>query len=110
MDDAEDPLELERKIAQASCISSRMTDQTTYERLRAWVEELRQRLGLRLAARRMREEIRARVRQPQGQLTPIAILVPFDKSEIAEGSSRICRSQRRRNSRATSSETSCCRA
>ncbi|MGY2904654.1 DUF2934 domain-containing protein [Bradyrhizobium sp. URHC0002] len=59
MDEAEDPLELERKIAQASRISSRITDQTTYERLSAWVEELRQRLGQRLAARRMREEIRA---------------------------------------------------
>jgi hypothetical protein len=63
MDDAEDPLELERKIAQASRISSRITDQTTYERLRAWVEELRQRLGQRLAARRMREEIRARAHE-----------------------------------------------
>jgi hypothetical protein len=63
MDETEDPLELERKIAQASRISSRITDQTTYERLRAWVEELRQRLGQRLAARRMREEIRARAHE-----------------------------------------------
>jgi Protein of unknown function (DUF2934) len=63
MDEIEDPLELERKIAQASRISSRITDQTTYERLRAWVEELRQRLGQRLAARRMREEIRARAHE-----------------------------------------------
>lgn len=63
MDDAEDPLELERKIAQASRVSSRITDQTTYERLRAWAEELRQRLGQRLAARRMREEIRARAHE-----------------------------------------------
>jgi Protein of unknown function (DUF2934) len=60
MDENEDPLELERKIAQASRISSRITDQTTYERLRAWVGELRQRLGQRLAARRTREKIRAR--------------------------------------------------
>jgi hypothetical protein len=63
MDDSEDPLELERKIAQANRISSRITDQTTYERLRAWVEELRQRLGQRLAARRMREEIRTRAHE-----------------------------------------------
>ena len=63
MDETEDPLELERKIAQASRISSRITDQTTYERLRAWVEELRQRLGQLLAARRMREEIRARAHE-----------------------------------------------
>jgi hypothetical protein len=60
MDENEDPLELERKIAQASRISSRITDQTTYERLRAWVGELRQRFGQRLAARRTREKIRAR--------------------------------------------------
>jgi hypothetical protein len=63
MDDSEDPLELERKIAQANRISSRITDQTTYERLRAWVDELRQRLGQRLAARRMREEIRTRAHE-----------------------------------------------
>ena len=63
MDESEDPIELERKIAQANRIFSRITDQTTYERLRAWVEELRQRLGQRLAARRMREEIRARAHE-----------------------------------------------
>ena len=63
MDENEDPLELERKIAQASRISSRITDQTTYERLRAWAEELRQRLGQRLAARRTREEIKARAHE-----------------------------------------------
>ena len=63
MDDTEDPLELERKIAQASRISSRITDQTTYERLRAWGEELRGRLRQRLVARRMREEIRARAHE-----------------------------------------------
>ena len=57
MDENEDPLELERKIAQASRISSRITDQTTYERLRAWAEELRQRLGQRLAARRTRKRL-----------------------------------------------------
>lgn len=63
MDEIEDPLELERKIAQASRISSRITDQTTYERLRTWIEELRQRLGQHLAARRMRDEIRARAHE-----------------------------------------------
>jgi hypothetical protein len=61
--DETDPLELERKIAQASRISSRIADQTTYERLWTWVEELRQRLGQRQAARRMREEIRARAHE-----------------------------------------------
>jgi hypothetical protein len=62
MDETDDVLELERKIAQASRISLRIADPTTYERLKAWVEELRQRLRQRRAARRMREEIAARAR------------------------------------------------
>ena len=60
MEQLEDPRDLERKIEQASRIASRVTDQTTYQRLTAWVEELRQRLRQRLAARRTKEEIRAR--------------------------------------------------
>jgi hypothetical protein len=40
MDEPEDVLELERKIAQASRISSRVADPTTYELLKACVEEL----------------------------------------------------------------------
>ena len=51
MDEPEDVLELERKIAQASRISSRVADPTTYELLKAWVEELRQRLRQRRVAR-----------------------------------------------------------
>jgi hypothetical protein len=62
MDETDDVLELERKIAQASRISSRIADPTTYERLKAWVEELRERLRQRRAARRMRDEITARAR------------------------------------------------
>ena len=41
MDQIEDPRDLERKIAQASRIASRVTDETTYQRLTAWIEELR---------------------------------------------------------------------
>ena len=63
MDEPEDVLELERKIAQASRIAQQVPDPTTYERLRAWVEELRQRLRQRRAARRMREEVTARARE-----------------------------------------------
>jgi hypothetical protein len=63
MDETDDVLELERKNAQASRISSRVTDPTTYERLKAWVAELRQRLRQRRAARRMREEITARAHE-----------------------------------------------
>ena len=63
MDQNEDPRDLERKIEQASRIASRVTDQTTYQRLTAWVEELRQKLRQRLAARRTKEEIRARAHE-----------------------------------------------
>ncbi|WP_312012406.1 DUF2934 domain-containing protein [Bradyrhizobium sp. AUGA SZCCT0182] len=58
-----DPLQLERKIEQATRIVSRVTDQTTYQRLTAWVEELKQKLRQRLAARRTKEEIRARAHE-----------------------------------------------
>ena len=63
MDQSDDPRELERKIEQARRIASTITDQTTLERLRAWVEELKQSLRQRLAARRAKEEIKARVRE-----------------------------------------------
>lgn len=63
MDQLEDPRDLERKIEQASRIASRLTDQTTYQRLTAWVEELRQRLQKHLAARRSKEAIRTRAHE-----------------------------------------------
>ena len=63
MDQSDDPRELERKIEQASRIASRINDQTTLERLRGFVEELKRRLRQRLAAKRGKEEIRARARE-----------------------------------------------
>jgi hypothetical protein len=63
MDQNEDTRDLERKIAQASRIASTITDQTTIERLRGWVEQLRQSLSRRSAARRANEEIKARARE-----------------------------------------------
>jgi len=63
VDQSDDPRELERKIELASRISARINDATTIERLRAWVEDLRQRLRDRLAARRMKQEIEARARE-----------------------------------------------
>ena len=60
---SEDPRELERKIETANRIASTVTDQTTIERLRGWVEELRQRLKERSAARRADEEVKARARE-----------------------------------------------
>ena len=63
MDQSEDdPRELERKINQARRIASTITDQTTLERLKAWVEQLKQSLRQRLAARQTKEDIKARAR------------------------------------------------
>jgi hypothetical protein len=44
MDQSEAPRELERKIDQATRIASHINDQTTGERLRAWIQDMRQRL------------------------------------------------------------------
>ena len=63
MDQNEDPREIERKIEKASRIASSITDQTTVERLKGWVEELRQKLRQRLDARRTKQEISARARE-----------------------------------------------
>ena len=63
MDEIKDPGDLERKIDQASRIASRVNDPTTYQRLTAWIDELRQRLRDRLAARRSREKIRMRAHE-----------------------------------------------
>jgi hypothetical protein len=63
MDQSNDPQELERKIDQASRIVSRVNDQTTVERLRAWIEELKQNLRQRREARRTKQAIAARARE-----------------------------------------------
>ena len=63
MDQSDDPRELERKIDQATRIASRVNDQTTVERLRAWIQDLRQRLQQRLEARRTKQAISARARE-----------------------------------------------
>ena len=64
MDQVEkDPDELQREIERASRLASAISDQTTYQRLRQFVEELKQNLQRRLAARRSKEAIRARARE-----------------------------------------------
>ena len=63
MDQIPDPHELEREIERAKRLAAGVTEQTTYQRLRAFVEELQQRLQQRLAARRSKEEIRMRARE-----------------------------------------------
>ena len=44
MDQSEDSPELERKIEQAARIASHVNDPTTVERLKAWIEDLKQKL------------------------------------------------------------------
>jgi hypothetical protein len=63
MEQGEDPRDLERKIEQASRIASRVNDPTTYQRLTAWVEELKQKLQKRRAAMRSKKEIRTRAHE-----------------------------------------------
>ena len=63
MDQIEDPQELEREIERANRLASVVGDQTTYQRLKQFVEELKQNLQGRLASRRSKEAIRARARE-----------------------------------------------
>jgi hypothetical protein len=63
MDQSDDPRELERKIEQATRIACRLNDQTTAERLSAWIEDLKQRLQQRLEARRTKQAISARAHE-----------------------------------------------
>jgi Protein of unknown function (DUF2934) len=60
MDRDDDSHKLEIEIERASRLAAGVTDQTTYERLKGFVEELRQSLKRRLALRRAREAIKAR--------------------------------------------------
>ena len=63
MDQSEDPRELERKIEQAARIASHVNDPTTVERLKAWIEDLKQKLLQRRAARRIKQEITVRAHE-----------------------------------------------
>jgi hypothetical protein len=63
MDQNEDPGDLESKIEQAAWIASRIGDQTTVERLTAWIQDLRRKLQERLEARRAKQQITERARE-----------------------------------------------
>ena len=63
MSDGQDDRELEIKLEQANRLISAAGDQTTYQRIKEFVEELKQKLQSRLAARRSKEAIRARARE-----------------------------------------------
>lgn len=61
--DSDDPRELERQIERATRIASSVTDQTTVQRLRAFAEDLRQRLQSVIDARRTKQQVRIRARE-----------------------------------------------
>ena len=63
MDQSDDPGELERKIEQATRIASSVADQTTVERLWAWIEDLKQRLRQRREAKRIKQQIIQRAQE-----------------------------------------------
>jgi hypothetical protein len=63
MSQSTDRRELERQLEQAKRLASETTDQTTYQRLKAFVEELRESLQRRLIARRSKQQIRARAHE-----------------------------------------------
>jgi hypothetical protein len=63
MDQTEDPRELELKIEQAERIAARIGDPTTYQRLKAWADELRGKLRRRLDARRTKQAISTRAHE-----------------------------------------------
>ena len=63
MDRSEEPRELERQIEQAARIASRVGDPTTVERLRAWIEDLKQKLRQRREARRIKQDITIRAHE-----------------------------------------------
>ena len=62
MDSNEDRERLEQQLEQATRLVSAVSDQTTLQRIRAFIAELKQRLERRRARRRSKEEIRARAR------------------------------------------------
>ena len=96
----DDPDQLQREIGRASRLASAVTDPTTYQRLKQFVEELRQSLHRRLAARRAKEAIRARAlllaerefREAENQLsrTEDLRLPHAHKNSPSKGACRSC--------------------
>ncbi len=60
MDQNDDPRQLETEIERAKRLAAGVGDRTTSQRLWDFIEELKQRLKKRRAARRSKDEIRAR--------------------------------------------------
>ena len=63
MDQDDDPRRLETEIERAKRLATGVGDRTTSQRLWDFVEELKHRLQTRRAAKRSKEEIRARARE-----------------------------------------------
>ena len=63
LDESDGPHELERKSEQAARIASRVNDPTTVERLRAWIDDLKQKLRHRREARLIKQETTVRARE-----------------------------------------------
>jgi hypothetical protein len=63
MGENEDLSELERQIERARRLASHIGDQTTSQRLWGFIEELRQQLQRRVAARRLKQQIRSRAHE-----------------------------------------------
>jgi hypothetical protein len=59
----DDPVALQHEIERASRLAYAVSDQTTYQRLKQFVEELKQNLQRRLAVRWSEEAIRTRARE-----------------------------------------------
>lgn len=62
MDQSDDPRKLELEIERAQRLARTVGDRTTSQRLWGFIEELTQKLERRRAAKRSREEIRARAK------------------------------------------------
>ena len=63
MDQDDDPRELETEIERAKRLATGVGDRTTSQRLWDFVEELKQRLQKRRAAKRFKDKIAARARE-----------------------------------------------
>ena len=59
----DDPDALQHEIERANRLADAVSDQTTYQRLKQFVEELKRNLQRRLATRRSEEAIRTRARE-----------------------------------------------
>ena len=99
----DDPDALQHGIERASRLASIVGDQTTYQRLKQFVEELKQNLQRRLAAQRSKEAIRARAQESFWK--PVAAPAQSGLGILVEGRRGIAGSQHPTSP--TAGKTSC---